>query len=172
MAAREETEKLEIEVLGHEIAVVIGEATTTIEFDCGITVIDLKVKDPGVVFARYAFGKVKETRADSLPTMSGGDKEFVDPGTFAAIFKAKVEANHQVADGRIFISHKINNAVDRILQEFDEVRANGGFVKGFFPSIVDLHVAHQAKQRFEVGKHGAMCSDRHRRNRLGLRQTV
>jgi hypothetical protein len=51
------------------------------------------------VFARSPFSKIEELRANSLSAMVTFDKEFIDPGTFAAIFQTEIEADHKICDG-------------------------------------------------------------------------
>jgi hypothetical protein len=130
---------------------VVGEAAAAVEVDGGVTVVDFEVEDFGVVFAGGAFGEIEELGADSLSTVGGFDEEFVDPGAFAAIFEAVIEADDEVGDGRVILARDVCDAVNGILEEFGEVGADGGFVEGFFPGVVELHVAHQEEEGFEIG---------------------
>jgi hypothetical protein len=122
--------RLFVEGFGHEVAVMIEEASTAVEFDGGVAVIDLEVKEIGIVLAGGGLGKVKEMRANSLSAMGRLDEEFVNPRAFATVFEAVVETGHQIADQRRLFTDKVNDAVRSILQKLGEIRANRRFVKG------------------------------------------
>ena len=91
---------------------VVEEAAATVEFDGGVAVVDLEVEEFGLVFARGGIGQVEKLGADSLSAVGGFDEEFVDPGAFAAVFEAVVEADHEVADWRGFLA---DDGVDELL---------------------------------------------------------
>ena len=59
-----------VQVFGHQVAFVFDEAAAAVEFDGGVAVTDLQVKELGLVFAGHGFGKLKKLRADSLSPMS------------------------------------------------------------------------------------------------------
>src|SRR5579883_6373 len=99
-----------------------------------------------------ALGLVQELSANSLSAMAGLNEKFVNPGAFATVFEAVIEADHQIADRCRDFTDDISDAVKGILQELGEIGANGGFVKGFFPRIVELHVAHHREEDFEIGE--------------------
>jgi len=148
--------------------VVVGEAAAAVEFDGGVAVVDFEVEDFGAMFAGGGFGEIEELGANALPAVGGFHEEFVNPGAFAAVFEAVVEAEDQVGDGGDLFAHYIDDAIDGILQEFGEVGADCGFVERFFPRIVKLHVAHQREQGFEVCGSGERDGDGHKvRGRLG-----
>jgi hypothetical protein len=132
-----------IEDFGHEVALVILEAASAVEFDGGVAVGNLEVKEFGVVLAAGGLCQVEKLRANSLPAMGCLDEEFVNPCAFAAVFEAVVETNHQIADWLAFFAGEIDNAVNRIVQKFGQSPADRGLVKGLRPGIVVLHVAHQ-----------------------------
>ena len=67
---------------------VIDETAATVEFDGGVAVGDLEVKEFGVVLAGGVLCEVKKLRANSLSAMGGLYEEFVNPCAFAAIFEA------------------------------------------------------------------------------------
>ena len=142
----------EVQGLGHQVAVMVGKAAAAVELDGGVAVVDLEMKDFGVVLGGGLFSEVKELGADSLPAVGGFDEEFVDPSPFAAVFEAVIETEDQIGNGGEVITNEIDDAVDGILQEFGEVSADGGFVEGFFPGVVELHAAHHLEKRFEVGE--------------------
>jgi hypothetical protein len=133
---------------------VVGEAAAAVELNGGIAVVDFEMEDFGVVVAGGLLRQVKELGANSLSTVGGLDEEFVDPGTFAAVFEAVIETDDEVGDGSGILPGHVGDAVDRILQEFGEIGADGGLVEGFFPRVVELHVAHQEKEGFEIGERG------------------
>jgi len=131
-----------IEVFGHEVAVMVEEAAAAVEFDGGVAVGDLEVKEFGLVFAGSGFGEIEKLGANSLSAVGGFDEEFVNPRAFAAIFEAVVETNHEISDRRIFFPNKIDDAVGRILQKLGEGSADRGLVEGLGPRIGLLHEAH------------------------------
>ena len=140
----------------------VGKTTPAVELDGGIAVVDFKMQDLGVVLAGDLFGDFEKLGANSLPTMGAFDKEFVNPGADAAVFEAIVKADHQVTNGRKRIfARDIGEAIDRVLQQFRKVDADGGFVEGLFPGVVDLHVAHQFEKGFGVGEGSLPYGDGH-----------
>ena len=120
----------------------IEEAAAAVEFVGGIAVIDFEVQKLGAVFARGAFGQFQELRANSLPSMRGCDEEFVDPGAFAAVFEAEVEADDQVGDGILVFADEIGEAEVGIVEKLVKIFADGGFIENFGPGIVALHLPH------------------------------
>lgn len=153
-SSERETGGLFVQGLGHEVAVVVGEAAAAVEVDGGIAVVDFEVKDLGAMISGGLFGKLEELRANSLLAVPGFDEKLVNPGASAAVFEAVVEADDQVGDGSGIFPHDKGDAVDGILQEFGQIGADGRFVEGLFPGIVELHVAHQDEEDFEIGKRG------------------
>ena len=132
----------------------VGEAAAAVEIDGGVAMVDFEVEDLGVVLARGLLGEVEELGANSLPTMRPFDEEFVNPGAFATVFEAVVETDHKVGDWRGIFADEVDDTVDGILQKFDKVAANRGFVEGLLPRIVKLHVVHHREEGFEIGGGG------------------
>ena len=139
----------------------IDEGATTVEFDGAIAVVHFQMESPRAVFTGDGFGEVEEAGANSLPSMGGFDEQLVDPGTFAAILQAEIEADDQVGDGSALLADQINEAIAWIVEEFGEIVSDAEFIKGLGPWIIVLHVAHQKKQGFEVGMVGAKKTERH-----------
>jgi len=139
----------------------LGKAAAAVKLDGGVAMVDFEVEDLGAVLAEGAVSEVEELRANSLPAMGALDKELVDPGAFAAIFEAVIEADHEIADGARILADDVDDAIGGILQEFGEVGANGGLVEGFFPGIVELHVAHHHEEGFEISEGGLGDGDGH-----------
>jgi hypothetical protein len=57
-------------------------------------------------------------RGNALPSVGGFDEELIDPGAFAAIFQAEVEAEDQVGDGSVGIAREVNKTVGGVLHQF------------------------------------------------------
>ena len=140
---------------------VVLEVATVVEVDGGIGVGDFEMEVVSGVLARGGFGQVEELGANSLSAMSGQDEELIDPGAFAAIFETEIETDDEVGDGGVCIECQVNDAVDRIGQEFVEIVADGSFVEGFGPGIVDLHLLHEKENGIEIGGGGGAKRDRH-----------
>ena len=153
-----------LQPFGHEVALVIDEAAAAVEFDGAISVVNFEVKGFCIVFPRGGFREVQELGANSLPPVGRLDEELIDPGTFAAVFQAVVEADDQVAEGSSFLACDVDEAAGGVVEEFREISSNDRFVERFGPGVVDLHVAHQDEQHFEVGGSGAFDSDGHGRS--------
>jgi hypothetical protein len=130
---------------------VFGEAAAAVEFDGGITVVDFEVENLGVVLTRSGFSERKQLAADSLPAMLSFDEEFVNPGAFAAVFEAVIEADHKICDWHKLCANDIGDAANRILQKLGEIGADRDMVKRLRPGIIHLHVAHHFEKVFEVG---------------------
>ena len=123
----------------------IEEAAAAVEFDGWVAVGDFEVEEFGLVFAGGGFGEIEELCANSLSAVGSFDEEFINPGAFAAVFEAVVEADHEVCDWRELFANDIDNTVDGILQKLGEICAESGFVEWLGPGIVLLHVAHHWK---------------------------
>ena len=143
--------RLFVEDFGHEVTLVVVEATATVEFDGWVAMGDLEVEELGVVLAGGGFSEIEELRTDSLSAVGGFDEQFVDPCAFAAVFEAVVETDHEVADWRGFFADDVDDAVERVQQEFGKICAERGFVEWLRPGIIVLHVAHHFGKSFEVG---------------------
>ena len=154
MVAPIEPGGLFVEAFGHQVTLMIEEATAAVEFDGGVAVGDLEMEEFGFVLARDGFGEVKKLCADSLSAMRSLDGEFVNPRSLAAVFETVVEADHQVADGHKFFSDEVNHAVNRIRQQLGQIRADRGLVEWLRPGIIRLHVAHHLEEEFEVSQRG------------------
>ena len=99
---------------GHEIALVVDEAATAVQFQCAVAVVYFEMKELGAVFARSGFSEIEELSANSLPSMRGVDEYLINPCAFTAILEAKVETDHQIADRCLVIADQINEAEMRI----------------------------------------------------------
>ena len=143
-----------VESFGHQVAVVIEETAAAVEFDGGVAMVDFEVEDFGLVFAGDGFGEIEKLRADSLSAMGGFAEEFVNPRAFAAVFEAVVETDHEVADWRGFFADDVDDAVERVLQEFGKICAERGFVEWLRPGIIFLHAMHHDENGFEIGESG------------------
>jgi hypothetical protein len=141
--------------------VVVLEAAAAVEVDGGIAVGDFEVEVVSGVLAGGGFGQVEELSANSLSAMSGQDEEFIDPGTFAAIFETEIEADNEVGDGSVCVERQVDDAVDGIGQEFVEIVADGCSVEGFGPGIFDLHLAHEKENGIKIGGGGRTSGDGH-----------
>ena len=97
--------------LGHKIAVVVDKASAAVEFDGTVTVVDLEMEGSRAEMAGRNLCQIEELRANSLPPVGGFDEEFVDPGTFAAIFEAEIETNDEVGDGSLLVARQVGDAV-------------------------------------------------------------
>ena len=93
---------------------VVEEAAAAVEFNGRVAVVNLKMKEFGVVLAGHGFGEVEKLRANSLSSVRGFYKEFVDPSAFTTIFQAVVEADHQICDRGRLLPDNIDNATNRI----------------------------------------------------------
>lgn len=133
------------------MALVFGKTPAAVEFDGRITVVDLEVQELRAVLARSPFGKIKKPRANSLPAMGRQDEELIDPRAFPAVLQAKIEANDEVPDGGLTVAGKIEDAVNRMLQELGEVFSCDRLAERQRPGIVGLHVAHEREHRIEIG---------------------
>ena len=141
---------------------VVGEAAAAVELDGGVAMVDFEVKDLGVVLVGGLLSEVEEQGANTLPTMGARDEELVNPGAFATVFEAVIEADCEIGDRGFDFPHQIDDAVDGILQKFGEVGAHRGFVEGLFPGIVELHVAHHREECLEIGGGGFSDGEGHR----------
>ena len=138
------------------------EAAAAVEVDGGIAAGDFEVEVVGSVLAGAGFGQVEELGANSLRAVRGQDKELIDPGAFAAVFETEIEADDEVGDGGVCVERQVDDAVEGIGQEFEEIVADGSFVEGFGPGIVDLHLLHEKENGIEIGGGGRAKRDRHR----------
>jgi len=129
---------------------VLRKTAAAVEFDGGVAVVDLEVQEFCVVLARRSLGKIEKLRANSLSAARGFDEEFVKPGAFAAIFETVFEADNQITDGGGAFPRDIGDAVDGIFEKFGEIGAEGGFVEGFGPGIIELQMAHHFEQGLEI----------------------
>ena len=137
------------------------EAPAAVEIDGGIAVGDFEVEVVGSVLARGGFGEVEEFGANSLSAMSAQDEELVDPGALAAIFETEVEADDEVGNRGVCVERQVDDAVDGIGEELEEIVADGRFVEGFGPGVVDLHLLHKKENGVEIGGGGRAKRDRH-----------
>jgi hypothetical protein len=140
---------------------VFTEAAATVELGGRIAVVHFEVEHLGVEFTRSGFSEVQQLCADSLPAMCSLDKQFVDPCALTAVFEAVVETDHQVADWRRFFADHVDNAIERVLQEFGKIRAERECVEWLRPGIIPLHVAHHFEKKFEIGDGSLGDAKRH-----------
>jgi hypothetical protein len=150
--------------LSHQAAVVVEETAAAVELDSGIAVSYLEMEGLPAKLERGRFGEVQKLSGDTLPAMGGLDEEFIDPGAFAAIFEAEIEADDEVGHRDLFVASQIDDAILRIAEKFREIISNDGFAEWNGPRIVALHVAHQGEQCIEVGGSGALDGDGHERS--------
>ena len=161
-ARKSVVEFLAVEGFGQEEALVLEETTAAVEFDGWVAVVDLEVQEFCVVLARGTLGEIEKLRANSLPAVRGFNKEFVNPGAFAAVFQAVFEADHQITDRGDTFASDVGYTINWILHEFGKIRAERGFVEGFRPGVVELKMAHHLEQGFEVGEGGLGDGNVHR----------
>lgn len=131
-----------LEPFGHQIAVMINEATAAIEFDRGVAVGDFEMKGVRAVFDRGGFREVEKLPGYSPPAMGWLDEEFIDPRAFAVILQTEIEADDEIGDRRVFIAGEEDESIGRILQQLQKIFSHDGFVRRLVPRVVELHVAH------------------------------
>jgi hypothetical protein len=141
--------------------VVIDKATAAVEFDSAVTVVNLEVEGLCAKIAGSSFGQVEELGANSLPAVRGFDEEFIDPGTFAAVFEAEIEANDEVGNWSLLVARQVDNTVMGILEELREIFLDDEVVEGLLPGIIVLHMAHEQEQRIDVGGTGRQNRNGH-----------
>jgi hypothetical protein len=145
----------------------VDKASAAVKLYGAVPVIDLKVQDLRPVFAGCGFSQFQKFGPNSLPSILRFNEELVDPGTFAAILQAEVEAENQVPDGDLRFANKgFANKKDQpvgwIRQDFLQILANGGLVKRFFPRVFDLHAAHERQDDLGILLAGELYGVRHR----------
>ncbi len=151
-----------IEPLGHQVAVMIQEAATAVEFDGTVSMVHLEMERLRAMFTGGSFRKVKKLGTNSLPAVGGFDKEFVDPGALAAVLQTEVKADDQVCDGSVLIASQKNKAIPGLVQKFDQILADREIVEGLGPRIATLHMAHQEDHGIEIGWSRRANGKRHR----------
>ena len=133
---------------------VLGKATAAVEVDGRVAAVHFEVQCLGTGFARPVFGELEGRGADTLSAKTLFDEELVDPGAFAAVLEAVVEAEDDVADGTRGIADQPGEAEGRVVEHLPDAAKRAFLIERNGPGIVHLHGPHEVKQRFGIVRQG------------------